>query len=70
MKCLTIQEAAERIGNISDSFLYRMCREGQVVHVRMCNRVLIDEDDLPDIINSFKVKPKAQGSVAGAMRKD
>lgn len=58
MKCLTINEAAGRIGNISAQLLYKLCREGRVLHVRIAGRVLIDEDDIPEIINSFKVRPK------------
>jgi excisionase family DNA binding protein len=58
MKCITIAEAAERIGCISVEFLYKLAREEAIPVVRLGRRVLVDEDDVPRIIRQFKVQPK------------
>ncbi|MGD9939112.1 MAG: helix-turn-helix domain-containing protein [Clostridia bacterium] len=59
MKCLSVPEAAARVG-FSSKMLYRCASAGRIPVVRIGKRVLIDEDDLPVIVNLFKVLP-AQG---------
>lgn len=58
MKCITIQEASVAIGFISPEMLYHMAKWNMIPSVRTGLQVLIDEDDIPRIINSFKVQPK------------
>lgn len=60
MPCITIQEAAQRIGCISSAMLYRMAQHEQIPVVRMGRRVLVDIDDIPVIISSFKVQPRGK----------
>jgi len=57
MRCITIPEAAELIG-VSVSMLYRLCRENKILHVRIGGRVLIDEDEIDEILDSFKRGPR------------
>jgi excisionase family DNA binding protein len=56
--CVTIQQAATRIGVISPEMLYRLAREHRIPVVRIGKRVLVDESDIPGIIASFKRQPK------------
>ena len=58
MKCVSMAEAAERIGCISPGLLYRLAQQQEIPVVRMGRRVLIDEDDLPKIVEQFKVPSK------------
>lgn len=60
MQCITIKEAAKRIGCISTAMLYRMAQQELIPVVRMGRRVLVDSNDIPGIIDSFKVQPKAR----------
>lgn len=53
-RCLTVAEAAVQIGAISREMLYKLASEGRIPCVRIGRRVLIDSQDLPAIIDSFK----------------
>jgi excisionase family DNA binding protein len=65
MKCLTVAEAAARIGFSKDS-LYRCARRGEIPVVRIMSRVLIDEADLGAIVDRYKVRPARAEKAASA----
>ena len=49
MKCLTVRQASEEFfkGTISQGFLYKEVRKGNIPHVRMSRgKILFDEDYL------------------------
>jgi len=52
--CISLDEAAVRIGGISRRMLSKLAGEGRIPCVRIGRRVLIDSQDLPAIIDSFK----------------
>lgn len=58
MRCITVAEAAQRIGCISPALIYKLAKNQQIPVVRLGARVLIDEDDIPEIIKQFKVPAK------------
>jgi excisionase family DNA binding protein len=61
MAKLTVKAAAQRAG-VCTSVVYAWCAAGQLPHYRLGlpgrrGKVLIDEDDLDEFLDRFKVKP-------------
>lgn len=54
MTALTMQEAAERLG-CKRSFLYAAAQRSEIPVVRFGRRVLVDEEDIPEIVRIYKV---------------
>jgi len=53
VKALTVQETADMLG-CSKTFLYDEIKRESIPAMRFGTRVLIDEDDIPEIVAHYK----------------
>jgi excisionase family DNA binding protein len=57
---LTAKQAAERIGGVSVSLVYELCRKRRLRHARIGvgrGRIMIPEDAITEFLSASEVKP-------------